>query len=109
MSYQRKKNIYLCQYCGRGFVSIDIDDGTTPFMTGCIVCKGTAVSMMYQCPQVVLAEIPAALEWYKPKALEYPSLPQHTRNHVDKGGLISRVIPIPAKPEWPRSKTGGRG
>lgn len=100
------KNIYLCQDCGRGHVSQDIDNGVTPFMTACLTCNGTAVSMLYRAPQELLAEIPAAQEWYRPKATELGALSPHTLAHVEKGGLISRTRSLPANPSWPRAKGG---
>lgn len=92
MSFKGMKNIYLCQDCGRGHVSADVDEGTTPFMTACLHCNGTAVSMLYRCPQEMLAEIPPAQEWYRPKAIEIGQLSEHQRNHVDKGGLLPRLV-----------------
>ena len=108
MSFKGQKNIYLCQDCGRGHVSQDIDNGVTPFMTACLTCNGTAVSMLYRAPQELLAEIPAAQEWYRPKPAELGALPPHARAHVDKGGLISRTKPVPVNPSWPRGKAGAK-
>ncbi len=108
MSFKGMKNIYLCQDCGRGHVSQDVDDGVTPFMTTCLACAGTAVSMLYRARQEMLAEIPAAQEWYRPKAAELAAPPAHTQAHVDKGGLISRTKPLPLNPSWPRAKAGAK-
>lgn len=89
MGFQGKKNVYLCQKCGHGFVSIDVDEGVTPFMTGCLRdgCDGWAQSTFYRVDPM-LKEIPAALEWYRPTALD--GLKHRVRLHVEKGGLISR-------------------
>jgi hypothetical protein len=89
MSFQGKKNIYVCQKCGHGFVSIDIDEGVTPFMTGClrVGCAGWAQSLLYRADPM-LKDIPAALEWYRPATLDV--LKHSVQVHVEKGGLISR-------------------
>ena len=98
MSQKGMKNIYLCQNCGRGHVSIDIDEGTTPYITPCLSCKGEAVSMFYAAPQEVLADIPAAQEWYRPSILEIGTLPGPVMAHVKAGGLLPRHRPAAAKP-----------
>lgn len=84
------KNIYMCQTCGHGFISQDVDGGVTPFSTTCLHpgCGGLACSFFYRAPQEMLARIPAAIEWYRPSAAE--NLSAATRAHVDQGGLISR-------------------
>jgi hypothetical protein len=89
MSFKGKKNIYLCRKCGHGFVSIDIDEGVTPFMTNCLRdgCDGWANSLLYP-PALVTKDIPAALEWFKPSSLA--GLTSHVKAHVKSGGLISR-------------------
>ena len=91
MSFKGQKNIYLCRSCGRGHVSIDVDAGTTPFCTACLSCGGEAYSLFYRCTQEMLVEVPAAQEWYAPKAAELGSLKPHTLKHVSMGGLISRL------------------
>jgi hypothetical protein len=89
MSFRGRKNIYLCQKCGHGFVSIDVDEGVTPFMTSCLRdgCDGWAESCMYPPAQVTM-HIPPALEWYKPASLK--EVKPGVREHVKNGGLISR-------------------
>lgn len=96
MSFQGKKNVYLCTKCGHGFVSIDVDEGVTPFMTGCLRtgCDGWAQSTFYRVDPM-LKEVPAALEWYRPTDEgELAKLKHSVRLHVDKGGLISRVTKV---------------
>lgn len=87
-----KKNVYLCDDCGGGFVSADLEEGVTPFMTKCVFCGGTASSLFYNVPQEILANKPARLEWYKPGVREYRKLSDGAKAHVDKGGLISREV-----------------
>lgn len=85
-----KKNVYLCEKCGHGFISIDVDTGVTPMITSCIngECKGSAVSLFYKVPQQWLSKHKAAVEWYKPETLD--GLPAHSVEHVHLGGLLSR-------------------
>jgi hypothetical protein len=90
--FKGKKNIYMCPACGCGFVSLDVDQGVTPFLTGCLTegCPGLARSLCYHAPQMMLADIAPALEWYQPSASELATLSMATQAHVNNGGLISR-------------------
>jgi hypothetical protein len=90
MSFQGQKNIYLCDHCGHGFVTLDIDKGTTPFMMSCMNCKELASSLCYAAPQRLLAKVKPALEWYRPGEADLAGLTATTRDHVAAGGLISR-------------------
>lgn len=92
MSFQGKKNIYLCSGCGHGFVSLDLDAGTTPFTTKCRHpgCKGLAQSMFYGAPQQALQDIAPAIIWYRPEAAELAGLSRGIQEHVRQGGLIAR-------------------
>lgn len=102
MSFQGKKNIYLCRNCGRGHVTLDVDKGTTPMFTKCLHCEGMCASMMYGAPQELLANIPPAIEWYHPTAEETIKLSPALRDHVRLFGLISRVVerPTDGKKSW---------
>lgn len=91
MSFKGKKNIYLCPKCGHGFVSLDVDAGTTPFMTKCLNCGDMAQSMFYAAPQEVLASISPALEWYSPSQKAVQKMTKAVQEHVQRGGLISRI------------------
>jgi len=89
MSFLGKKNVYVCQECGHSTVTIDVDDGTTPFLTGCTKegCKGTAQSQCYQ----VLEPLVPTHEWYRirdpnDRILQHPAAKWH-HNH---GGLFLR-------------------
>ena len=91
-SFKGKKNIYLCGKCGHGFVSLDVDHGTTPFMTSCLNCDGMAKSLMYMCPQSMLADVSAAVEWYTPTPDALAEMSAHVQEHVKTFGLISRRV-----------------
>lgn len=88
-----RKNIYRCRECGGHTITIDVDDGVTPFMIRCRAtgregdCNGMAASTMYRVP----FDTPeAAWEWFKPEGSEYRKLSKEMREHVDKGGLDIR-------------------
>lgn len=90
-----RKNIYTCRTCGGKTITVDVDDGVTPFMLGCRAsgnegdCKGMAESSFYRVP----TDTPdAAWEWFKPTGSEYRKLSREMREHVDKGGLDLRKI-----------------
>ena len=87
------KNIYTCPKCGGQTVTIDVDEGVTPFMLRCRAtgqegdCDGMAQSCMYRVP----ADSPEPQwEWFKPCGSEYRKLSRQMRDHVDKGGLDIR-------------------
>lgn len=92
MSFQGKKNIYMCERCGHGFVTQDVDDGVTPFLTRCLnpECTGLAASFCYQAPQQMLLKIRPALEWYRPTGEALATLDPGVLDHVERGGLITR-------------------
>lgn len=93
MSFKGKKNIYMCRKCGHGFVTVDIDEGVTPFQTSCLNpgCGGHAASFCYRAPQEILADIRPALEWYRPTSEEMATLKPASLDHVAQGGLLSRT------------------
>ncbi len=87
------KNIYTCPKCGGQTVTIDVDEGVTPFMLRCRAtgqegdCDGMAQSCWYRVP----ADSPEPQwEWFKPCGSEYQKLSRQMRDHVDKGGLDIR-------------------
>jgi len=96
MSFQGKKNLYVCEVCGHHIFTVDRDAGTTPFMTPCEECKGTMVSHMYRVNQ----HVRVTHEWYSPSTdeLEIATLGKvfhHAaaiREHVKRGGLLLRRI-----------------
>ena len=87
-----KKNRYTCQTCGYQYVTVDKDDGTTPFMAPCqrVTCKGMAQSEFYKIDQ----SLEATHEWYRAGQVEARSMKPNSRQHHDMGGLFLRRIPI---------------
>ena len=83
------KNRYTCEVCGKSIVTIDRDEGVTPFYLSCMFCKkGFSRSSFYQIDQNVKPDY----EWYKPTKLEIMVLPKDLKDHVEHGGLIIRKI-----------------
>ena len=81
------KNRYVCQTCGKGVITVNVDDGTTPFMILCKAtkgCRGMMYSSFYNVPQ----ELPARFEWFKPASLKGYS--PEMQEHIRKGGLDLR-------------------
>lgn len=83
-----KKNRYTCQACNSHYITVDRDDGTTPFMAPCQVsfCKGMAQSEFYRIDQ----SLPASHEWYRATAAEARGMKPNSRQHHDMGGLFLR-------------------
>lgn len=92
MSYKGKKNVYTCPH-GHKTVTVDVDDGTTPFMLRCRQraddgkhnCTEMARSSFYQVNQSLEAEF----EWYKP---DIKKVSKSEKEHVRMGGLLIRKI-----------------
>lgn len=84
-----KKNVYVCSACGHQTVTIDIDEGTTPFMISCIKCDEAAYSQFYADGAQGMTP---THEWRKPAEKEREELlklsPETLTEHVDRGGLL---------------------
>lgn len=94
------KNMYVCEKCSEGFITVDRDEGTTPFITDCKItpgCKGHAKSSFYR---IFDQSVKASWEWYKPTEDELQKIilgktfyhAQSIRDHVKHGGLLLRKI-----------------
>lgn len=40
-------NVYICKSCPEHLITVDIDDGVTPFRIGCQKCQGDMTSRFY--------------------------------------------------------------
>lgn len=87
-----QKNRYTCQSCGHQYVTVDKDDGTTPFMAPCqaVICKGMAQSEFYRVDQ----SLEATHEWHRITDSEARGMNPGSRQHHQMGGLFLRRIPI---------------
>lgn len=97
---KHKINVYTCEECGGFTVTIDIDEGVTPFMLRCRApqfmggaCDGWGQSGFYK-PR---ADVPApAWEWYAPDAAELATMDEAMADHCRNGGLNIRARALAA-------------
>jgi hypothetical protein len=85
-----RKNKYTCTTCRGEIVTVDLDEGVTPFALACRAtpgCGGVMQSCFYTCDQV----LKPSWVWFKPKTLK--GLDAGTRDHVERGGLVVGRIP----------------
>ncbi|MBN8995919.1 MAG: hypothetical protein J0H94_11900 [Rhizobiales bacterium] len=92
MSFQGKKNIYVCERCKGHIVTVDRDEGITPFVLACRATEGCLGPMRSSMYRVFDQDIGAGFEWYKPEAAEAAGLPPAYAEHVRSGGLLIRKI-----------------
>lgn len=90
---KNKKNAYVCHECGEKIITIDVCDGTTPFMIGCEATPGCN-GYMYSCFYDIDQSQEASHEWYKPDSVDhYPKEHrQAMQDHIDAGGLDIRPV-----------------
>lgn len=86
-----KINQYVCPH-GHRTTTVDIDKGVTPFLIMCWHpgCREMSQSSFYR---VEPGAVPSH-EWYRPDAAELERLNANEgmRKHVEKGGLVLRMI-----------------
>lgn len=83
-------NVYTCPVCAGETVTIDVDEGVTPFMLRCRAtagCHGMAQSSFYR-PRTGHGE--PTWEWYRPTPKQARSAGLAMRDHAEKGGLFIR-------------------
>lgn len=80
------KNRYTCEACGKFIVTIDRDEGVTPFMLKCRATKGCA-GTMYSSFYAMRDAGEPSFEWRKPTQGEYKAMNAAMQDHVDQGGL----------------------
>jgi hypothetical protein len=84
------RNAYQCEKCGHETVTVNQDEGVTPFMIRCrrFGCEGLARSLCYNTPQ---QRVPTHA-WYRPDEKRTKRLDEATREHVTQGGLLLRAL-----------------
>jgi hypothetical protein len=102
-TFSGKYNAYLCQTCNSGFLTLDIDHGTTPMFMRCLAtegCEGMAASAGYPegDPPDYLGE--PIVHWVKPENMS--KVPVNLQSYVQRGGLIAQATE--ATPEWAKSE-----
>lgn len=85
----KRKNLYRCPK-GHETITVDRDEGVTPFMLLCrhSGCTEMAQSSFYQVDQKLVATV----EFYKPGAEDPCMQDEAVRDHVRAGGLMPRSI-----------------
>lgn len=84
-------NVYTCRTCERSIVTVDRDEGVTPFLLGCRVggrCAGTMQSACYRADQTLTP----TYEWFKPSLKNARRKGPAMLDHVKQGGLDIRPI-----------------
>lgn len=90
--FQGKKNRYCCEVCKKSIITIDRDEGVTPFMLPCMRtegCSGPMTSRFYVVEDVWPEP---SYEWRKPTPKQYKKMSSAMKQHIDMGGL--EIYPI---------------
>lgn len=91
-------NRYTCERCRGTVITIDREEGVTPFMVRCradVFAKGGCGAFMVSSFYRDVEGVPT-FEWRKPTKAEYRKYSPEMRDHVDQGGLC--IYPIKVKP-----------
>ena len=80
-------NVYTCEKCSERIVTINREDGTTPFMILC-ECGSMMLSCCYNCPQ----DLTPTYEWRKPSGREKMFLSACEKEHIKLCGLLRYKI-----------------
>lgn len=91
-----RQNRYTCQTCNGSIVTVDRDEGVTPFMICCRAtpgCRGAMYSSFYRGEPGT-----PTYEWRKATPAEYAKSSPEMREHFDMGGLDIHALPTDAKP-----------
>jgi hypothetical protein len=96
---KQRLNKYTCQNCRGHVITVDRDEGTTPFMIGCMATPGCDGDMYSSFYKGVSGE--PLYEWRKATPAEYAASSTAMRQHFDMGGLDIHPINRP-----PPGKTG---
>lgn len=96
-------NRYVCDSKTHAFHTINLNVGTTPFITKCLECDSLAQSSMYQVKNKINL---VKYCWYRPIREFMLRLDVGTQRHVLNGGLVlgklGRVVPLvdPVTVDW---------
>lgn len=101
-----RENVYTCHLCGVMQVTVDVDEGVSPFMIPCATkeCMGPRTSAFYpRAPRPTSLPAPTH-EWFMPCMAELPEFSESDREHVLNGRLLLRKRtdrePVYHKGEW---------
>ena len=87
MSFKDKLNRYTCRACDAFIVTIDREDGVTPFLIGCRATPGCNGLAQSSCYRGVPTWAEPSHEWRKPTPTELFKASKAMREHVAMGGL----------------------
>lgn len=84
-------NGYACRRCAYVTITINRDEGVTPFSITCTRpgCGGPAYSMFYP-PEEVIGSEAVTHEWYRPSLRWARRKGAAMLEHVKRGGLVLR-------------------
>ena len=88
-------NRYTCSKCAGAIVTIDRDEGVTPFMLQCRAtqgCRGSMYSSFYRG-----VDGAPTYEWRKATPAEYAKASPGMREHFDNGGLDIHALTVGEK------------
>lgn len=87
-----RRNIYVCDKCFGHIVTADLCEGVTPFIVKCRATPGCDGSMQSSMYRVFDQRMRPTFEWYRPAPAEIADLKPGAKEHVDKGGLLLRLV-----------------
>lgn len=91
MEKKGQVNFYTCESCDADIVTVNRDDGVTPYMIRCERCGGVSVSAFYRVNQSTTP----THEYYRPVTVR--GMSRKSKEYVRNGGLLLRKIePAPA-------------
>ena len=94
MAENPRLNKYTCRTCGHSIITVDRDEGVTPFMIGCKATQGCAGDMYSSFYRNVSGQ--PTFEWRKPTPHELAKASREMREHFKMGGLD--IYPIHREP-----------
>lgn len=107
-TFSGRYNGYICERCDKGYLTLDIDHGTTPGITTCYAtegCDGQAISLGYPEGEPPLELGEPIIHWYKPNATELEKMQQSEpwmANYVEGGGLLRKATEH--APDWVKAE-----
>ena len=86
-------NSYRCGACDRSYATINLNAGTTPFLSACPDCNATAESNFYNVTDAITkGKITIDHVWYRPTPVKFSLLHLDTQEHIVFGGLITGCL-----------------
>jgi hypothetical protein len=106
-----KVNAYVCEACNFSKWTVNLNTGTTPFLTSCPKCGQMAQSCFYRlgfAPGKRVISVTPAWAWYRPTREELWAMGNaETMRHVLGGGLLCQPLtearplrPDPTSEAW---------